>query len=125
MTTDQKTKGQASTVFLLVAFGLVLIFGPILYYRNQKQTNTDNLKPQTEKIVKLPEKIDGYSGKVLAGNKSFLLDFNKADYEKALVSGKLIVIYFYANWCPICKNEVPKLYSAFNELDSDKVMGFI
>ncbi len=65
-----------------------------------------------------------YSGAVLAGSSSPVLDFNKADYDKSLQSGKLVVLYFYANWCPICRAEVPQLYSAFNELKTDKVIGF-
>lgn len=69
----------------------------------QSQTSTDGLPsaPQTD-----------------------FYDFSKGKYEEALNSDKLIVLYFYANWCPICKEEVPKLYSAFNELTTDKVIGF-
>ena len=66
-----------------------------------------------------------YSGAVLAGKSAPLLDFNKADYDASLKSDKLVVLYFYANWCPICKNETANaLYPAFNELSSDKVIGF-
>ena len=54
-----------------------------------------------------------------------LLDFNANDYEAALGSEKLIVLYFYANWCPICKAEFPKMQDAFNELpDGSNVVGF-
>ncbi len=65
-----------------------------------------------------------YSGTVLAGTSSLFIDFNKADYDKALQSDKLVLLYFYANWCPICVAEVPELKSAFNELTTDKVIGF-
>ncbi|MBI2233088.1 MAG: thioredoxin family protein [Candidatus Aenigmarchaeota archaeon] len=65
-----------------------------------------------------------YSGTVLAGSKAQLLDFTKADYDKAIASDKLVVLYFYADWCPICRAEVPKLYDAFNELSTEKVVGF-
>ncbi len=67
-----------------------------------------------------------YSGKLLAGSKAKapLYDFVKADYDKAVASDKLVVLYFYADWCPICKAEVPKLYEAFNELDTDRAIGF-
>ena len=46
-----------------------------------------------------------YSGGVLAGKAAPLLDFVKADYDAAVKSDKLVVLYFYANWCPICKEE--------------------
>ncbi len=66
-----------------------------------------------------------YRGLVLAGGTSPLLDFNKGDYEKAKNSEKLIVLYFYANWCPLCKAEtMAATYQAFNELTGDHVVGF-
>ncbi len=65
-----------------------------------------------------------YSGQIIAGSTAPLIDFNKADYDTIANSGKIIVLYFYASWCPICKAEVPHLYSAFNELSTDKVVGF-
>ena len=65
-----------------------------------------------------------YTGTVLAGKSAPLLDFTKADYDAVVKSDKLVVLYFYANWCPICKEEVASaLYPAFNELTTDKVIG--
>jgi thiol-disulfide isomerase/thioredoxin len=65
-----------------------------------------------------------FSGTVLAGDSSPLLDFNRADYEKAIESDKLVVLYFYANWCPICRAEFPRMQSAFDSLESKDVVGF-
>ena len=66
-----------------------------------------------------------YQGSVLAGAESPLLDFNQADYEAALKTDNLIVLYFYANWCPICAEEVANaLYPAFDELTGEGVVGF-
>jgi len=65
-----------------------------------------------------------YNGQVIAGTTAPLLDFKKADYDKALQTDDLIVLYFYADWCPICRAEVPHLYGAFNDLNTDKVTGF-
>jgi len=67
---------------------------------------------------------DNYTGEILAGTDSLLLDFNQKDYQKALTEKKLIVLYFYANWCPTCKAEFPLMQSAFNKLQSDEVIGF-
>ncbi len=61
---------------------------------------------------------------MLAGSKALLLDFNKQDFEKARAGGKLVVLYFYASWCPICVREFPLMQSAFDGLQSDKVVGF-
>jgi len=68
--------------------------------------------------------VTGYSGKILAGSSAPLIDFNKADYDKALQSGNVVFLYFYATWCPICRAELPHLYGAFNELNTDKIIGF-
>ena len=63
-------------------------------------------------------------GTVLAGKSAPLIDYNKADYDTANESDKLVVDYFHANWCPICQEEVVNsLYPAFNELTTDKVLG--
>ncbi len=64
-----------------------------------------------------------YSGTVLAGSESPLLEYNQADYDAAIASGKLAVLYFYADWCPICAEEFPKMMDAFDELDGG-VVGF-
>ena len=65
-----------------------------------------------------------YTGTVLAGKSAPILDYNKADYDMAIASDKLVVLYFYANWCPTCKKETETaFYPAFNELTTDKVVG--
>ena len=65
-----------------------------------------------------------YSSTVLAGTSAPLLDFTKADYDAAVKTDKLVVLYFYANWCPICIAEFPVMQKVFNELTTDKVIGF-
>ncbi|MBI4020594.1 MAG: thioredoxin family protein [Candidatus Aenigmarchaeota archaeon] len=66
----------------------------------------------------------GYSGAVLAGSSAPVIDFNKADYDNALQSDKLVVLYFYANWCPICRAEIPEMYAAFDQLSTGNVVAF-
>lgn len=61
---------------------------------------------------------------VIAGRSSPFLIFKKSEYEKAVMSGKIVLLDFYANWCPICRAEAPELEAGFNSLTSDKLVGF-
>ncbi len=65
-----------------------------------------------------------YQGQRLAGGAAPLLDFAKSDYEQAIASDKLVVLYFYANWCPICVAEFPKMQTTFDGLTNSNVIGF-
>lgn len=65
-----------------------------------------------------------FNGAVLAGTTSPLLDFTTADYAAAKNSGKLVVLYFYADWCPECRAEFPQMQAAFNQLNNPNVIAF-
>lgn len=109
---------------------LAAIAGAVYFFSQQPPEPNVSLQPPADQ--ELAERTDtanneevGYQGAVLAGKAAPLLDFAKADYDMALGSDKLIVLYFYANWCPICKAETANaLYPAFNELAADNVIGF-
>lgn len=69
--------------------------------------------------------LNGYKGKALASaSASPYLEFNQEDYDKAKAEGKVILLNFYANWCPTCKAEQPRAIEGFNKLDNDNVVGF-
>ncbi len=89
----------------------------------KKETPSATASPQPS-VSQEKGAMTEYSGKVLAGSSAKLLDFNKKDFDAAKASGKLVVLYFYADWCPICKQEFPKMQQAFDQLQSDKVVGF-
>jgi hypothetical protein len=36
----------------------------------------------------------------------------------------VIFLYFYASWCPICNEERPTIFSAFDGLDDPETVGF-
>jgi thiol-disulfide isomerase/thioredoxin len=52
-------------------------------------------------------------------------DFSQSEYEAAVAEGKFVVLFFYANWCPYCKMELPEAVQAFASLKNDQVVGFI
>ena len=109
--------GKFLIIFIAV---VVLVLGAVIIFNNQKQTTISS----EENTVSEGKKIEGYSGKVLAGNSSPFLEFNKDDYEKALKSDKIILLDFYANWCPICRAEEPGIFSGFDSLTENKLIGF-
>jgi len=68
-----------------------------------------------------------YKGELLAGSleASPFLVFDEMDYLKAREAGKNIVLFFYASWCPLCKQEIANaVVPAFNELTRNDVVGF-
>lgn len=113
---------------ILIGIVVVALIGGVLLFTNKKpQTENSNANPQ--QVQQATSKDDGkmvagYSGKVLAGSTSPYIAFTKADYDKALSSGKVVFLDFYANWCPICREEAPVLKEGFDGLQSDKIVGF-
>ena len=135
---DDMKKGNVTIWILLV---VILIGGGAYFYQqNQSQKEKtmigekkmkqnvameDDKKVEDDKMVKKDEMMKSrYSGKVLAGKSAPYLEFNQADYDKALKEGKIVLLDFYANWCPICRAEEPNIKQGFNELTNSQVIGF-
>ena len=137
MINNNSQKGVAMPIIIAIV-AVALVLGAGVYYVNQPQVEEDKMtqeKAMMEKEAMEQKEEDAmmekdedammeYSGAVLAGESAPLLDFTKADYDAALSSDKLVVLYFYANWCPICKAEFPVMQKAFDELGTDKAIGF-
>lgn len=83
----------------------------------------DLSNPATTKTV--ADGVLQYQGERLAGGAEHpFLEFNDADYQAARAAGKLIVLDFYASWCPICRAEAPEIAAGFDALESNDVVGF-
>lgn len=63
-------------------------------------------------------------GEKIAGAASVYLAFSKDDYQRALDGDKIILLNFYANWCPFCRAEEPVITAWFDNLASDRLVGF-
>jgi thiol-disulfide isomerase/thioredoxin len=137
----------AMTVIVAIILVIAAIGGGIAYYVSQSKVSVVNDAMEKEDVMikttptaatpvggEVMEKEAGdimqkketttYGGAVLAGTTSPFVDFTEADYEIAQKSGKLVVLYFYANWCPICREEFPKMQAAFNQLSNPNVIAF-
>src|SRR3989344_9520477 len=120
-------KGFA-TPLVIAIIALVVIIGGVSYFTGKQQPIVKEdvmVKPDDIMMRKEGEGMMAkYTGTVLAGPSALLLDFTKADYDTAVKSDTLVVLYFYANWCPICKAEFPIMQKVFDELTTDTVIGF-
>ena len=63
-------------------------------------------------------------GAVLAGTTTKYSEFTKAEYDKALADGKTVLLYFFADWCPVCQHEQQDTKAAFAELQDPNIVGF-
>lgn len=132
----KNSQNGSATPLIIAIIALVIIIGWVSYFTGKQQpvvkedimVNSDDtmMKKEGGAVMKKEgeEMMGTYTGTVLAGTSALLLDFTKADYDAAVKSDKLVVLYFYANWCPICKAEFPVMQKTFNELSTDKVIGF-
>lgn len=103
----------------------VAVLGFILLSNSQKSQAPSQVAPTAQPEYTISaQTAPGYQGKKIVGNIAPFLEFHQADYEKALKEDKIIVLNFYANWCPICRAEEPAIHEGFNSLTSDKVIGF-
>ena len=127
------TRGiTAAGVVAIIA--LVVIVGIIVSVRSQSDPNVEPLVSSIESDSMMGDPADEMmstddhmmdDGRMMAGAGTPLLDFTKSDYDAALASGKLVALYFYANWCPICRAEFPLMQAAFQEFPGgETAIGF-
>jgi len=123
-------EGAIAARAAITVAAIILVVAGIVYLTNTPQEDAmiqenDAMMQENDSMMEENNAMMEYGGEVLAGSSAPLLDFSRADYEKAIASDKLVVLYFYAKWCPVCAEEVANsLYPAFHELSSDSVIGF-
>ena len=114
-----------------VIWGVVYLVNRPVVEKSQTTTSmTEETKKSkddgvTEKIEIDTERVSGDQEEgYIAGNQSLLLETSEEKYNESEMSDKLVVLYFYANWCPICREEFEDTVLAFNQLDDSNVIGF-
>lgn len=143
MAHSSSQRGIAAAAIVIIVAVVIIGAGAAYYFSSQTaqqgaekemmeqpeamlQKDTSPAPIADDAMVKKDEETSmvKYSGTVLAGTSAPLLDFNKADFDAAVKTDKVVVLYFFANWCPICIKEFPIMQSAFNELTTNQVVGF-
>lgn len=121
---------NSKNILIIIAVLFFLLLGSFIFLnKNQdenKMSSKEVTKPQENSAMKEEDVMQesDYKGKVIAGNTTPYLMFEKSDYDKALKEKKIIFLNFYANWCPTCRAELPDLKSGFNELNDENIIGF-
>ncbi len=118
-------KGNITAIAAII---IVLIIAGVFVFFNKSQTKSNKIdsgSPGQEAQEKSQNVSHGEApGQVLAGHQAQYMVFNKSEYEKALKAKKVVFLDFYANWCPICREEDPQFKAGFNSLTTDRIVGF-
>lgn len=101
----------------ILIVGVILMIAVVL----SGCTTSNVMEKETSKSMMQKESS---TGKLLAGTTTEYREFTKAEYDKAQQEGKTILLYFYANWCPLCKTEQKDTFAAFNEISNPDIVGF-
>ncbi len=101
--------------------GLLLIFGVVV---SGCSVNKGTLHTNA------PEKLSGENTEIRSGKPGDQIVgnyrvYDKEFFNKALADKNITLLYFYANWCPECKNQERSVEEVFKYLASNgKITGF-
>lgn len=104
-------------IFILIL--LTLVFATLFLYSGLKdlKTKTDNSNPAaTELPIETEQEVTTDLGPSVYEN------YSVTEYDRALSEGRVLVLFFTANWCPICREQEPKNVNVFNSLDKSGVV---
>ena len=93
--------------FLILAVVLLVVLGGYFFLKGSST-------PQTE----VPRNPEGVVNEEIETSNYRL--YSPAEYEKAKEEKKVIMLYFTANWCPICREQEPFNMEALEALSNDK-----
>ncbi len=113
----QFTAGQVADPTPVIEEPAVTIPNPTT---NEDTTTTVDVYEPTD-----PPQLVLFRSPPLAGAQSFLFRLNDQDYQVALNTNKLIILYFTSNDCGSCNTELSTLKNVLTNLAHDDVVGFV
>jgi len=99
--------------WIVVILAVLLLGGGFFILRGK----SDSSYPARVDEFSEPKNPDGVVNEEVEGSNYKL--FDKSEYEKAVSDGKVVMLYFTANWCPICREQEPINKEALSELIKD------
>lgn len=100
-------------LLIVLVILVILIGGGFLFFR-PKSTGS----PTEPRSTSQPRNPEGVINKEVESSNYKL--YSKTEYEKALAEKKITMLYFTANWCPICREQEPVNMEALKSLEEDK-----
>jgi len=125
MNGTRKNRGSALVVIIVTIAAALLIVGfTYITSRSSEEPPPDVVNLDVATVPTKKNNGPTFAGRILAKSGAPVVEFNQADYNEALKSDKLVVLYFYAGWGPLCKEEFPMMIKVFNTLSADRIIGF-
>lgn len=118
-------------IVAIVVLGAISLFGGDEDESLQEQLgdiSPEELQKYQEQVIGKPEaqEVINYSGKVVAGGNSKILEFSRPDYDAANAAGKLIMLYFTNATCGnSCATGIAEMKKAFSQINRVDVVGFV
>jgi len=89
----------------------------------EKPDPSGMMEPSPSAMMKAsPEAMQDGAG--MEKSRASVAEYSQAAYDAAVASGRPVALYFYANWCPVCKVEFPKFEAAVQTQESGALAAF-
>ncbi len=97
---------------------ILILLALIVFVLGCIQSSADTQTKNTEtKTNELNSKVN------IQGNAKYV-SFTQEEYNTARQEGKVILLEFYALWCPSCVAQEPIVQEAFTKIENKNVIGF-
>lgn len=97
---------------LLVVLAIIFLGIGGYYLYQFRKPNTQSVTPS-----ETPKNPPGVVNPEIEGANYKL--YSKTEYEQALKDKKVVMLYFTANWCPICREQEPVNMEVLKSMESD------